>query len=317
MIRAICLVFILGMCQVPVWAQQCPGPLRIVVGLSAGGAMDAVARMLAQTYTQKFGQTMIVENKVGATGNIAAQYVSKAQPDGCTLIIRGNEHNVNPLIFPSAGYEAKNFDPVARVVSGPALLLVNASLPFNTVAELVAYAKANPGKLSYGTSGNGSANHVAMELFLKAARIQMVHVPYKGSSAALVDLVSGSVPVAVGSVSAALPFINSGKLRALAVTGPTRWPSLPNVPTMNEAGHPAAGMVYWMGILAPAGTPLAVRKKFNQSFRVILGEASIRERLHVDGWNAISESVDDFGRFLQHDERISRKLMNDLQVKIE
>jgi tripartite-type tricarboxylate transporter receptor subunit TctC len=317
MIRIVFIFCMLFVCPVSAWAQQCSSPIRMIVGLSAGGGLDAVARMLAQRFAERFGETMIVENKVGATGNIAAQFVAKAPHDGCTLIIRGNEHNVNPLIYSSAGYEAKDFDPVIRVLRGPAVLLAGTNQPFKTLADMVRYAKANPGKLSYGTSGIGSANHVAMELFVQAAKIDVVHVPYKGAAPALADTAGGTVPLSMGSIAAAQAFITSGKLIALAVTGPHRWPTLPDVPTLVDAGYPSAVMENWNGIFTPAGTPLPIREKLNREFRLILEEPAIRERLLVQGFEPVGGNIDDLRRFMQEDERASRELMQALKLKVD
>jgi tripartite-type tricarboxylate transporter receptor subunit TctC len=289
----------------------------MIVGLSPGGGLDAVARMLAQRFTDRFGELMIVENKVGATGNIAAQHVAKALHDGCTLIIRGNEHNVNPLIYANAGYKATDFDPIIRVLKGPAVLLASTNQPFKTLSEMVQYAKANPGKLSYGTSGIGSANHVAMELFVQAARIDVVHVPYKGAAPALSDTAAGTISLSMGSIATGQPFINASKVIALAVTGPNRWPTLPNVPTLVEAGYPDAIMENWNGILSPAGTPLAVREKLNRELRVILEEPAVRERLLAQGFEPVGGSIEDLSRFMQEDERVSRELMQRLKLKID
>ena len=317
MIRVACIFCMMLIFPVSAWAQQCSGPIRMIVGLSAGGGLDAVARMLAQRFTEKFGETMIVENKVGATGNIAAQFVAKAPHDGCTLIIRGNEHNVNPLIYSSAGYEGKDFDPVIRVLRGPAVLLASTNQPFKTLADMVRYAKANPGKLSYGTSGIGSANHVAMELFVQAAKIDVVHVPYKGAAPALADTAGGTIPLSMGSIAAAHAFITSGKVIALAVTGPKRWPTLPDVPTLVEAGYPSAVMENWNGIFTPAGTPLPLREKLNREFRQILEEPAIGERLLIQGFEPVGGNIEDLSRFMQEDERVSRKLMQALKLKVD
>jgi tripartite-type tricarboxylate transporter receptor subunit TctC len=316
-IRIVFLVSMLLFAQPPAQAQDCAGPLGLFVGLSAGGGLDIMARLLAQRLTAKFGRSAIVENKAGAGGNIGAAYVAKAPPDGCTLLATGNNHTINPMIYPKSGYEIREFVPVIRTVEGTSVLVVNPLQSLKNLAALVDYAKANPGKLSYSSAGIGFPNHVAMELFLKAARIDLVHVPYKGSAPALTDTIAGFVPVSISSAAAALRYITSGKLRALAVSAPRRWPTLPAVPNMAEAGFRDATSVTWLGIVAPAATPLAVRTKLNREFRAILEEPEIRERLRVQGYETVGGSIQDFDRFLQEDERVTRKLMNELKLKVE
>lgn len=317
MLRTLLIAGALAVWQVPAFAQDCAGPVKLVAGLAAGGGMDGVARMMAQGVTARFNRPMIVENKVGASGNIAAEVVARSPRDGCTIIIRGNEHNVNPLIYSRAGYEPADFAPIVRLVSGPGVLVASANAPFKNIAGMIDYAKAHPGKLSYGSSGIGSANHVFAEMFLLAAKLDVVHVPYKGASLAMADTIAGTVPLSLGSIASALPYIQSGKVIPLAVTGPQRWPTLPNVPTLAEAGHPEATMVYYMGLLAPAGTPPAAIDKLNQQFRAVLDEPAVKEKLQTFGYDAVGGTPQDFDAFLQEDLRMSRKLMQELKIKVE
>jgi tripartite-type tricarboxylate transporter receptor subunit TctC len=298
-------------------AQECSGPIKMVVGLAAGGGLDIIARLFAQRIAARFNQPMIVENKVGAAANIAAEYVARAPADGCTLTIRDNSHNVNPLIYTRAGYETKDFAPVVELTTGSGVIVVGATQPFNTLAGMVEYAKANPGKLSYGSSGIGSGNHLFAEIFLRAAKIDVVHVPYKGAALAMADTAGGQVQLSLGSIASAQPYIDSGKVIAVAVTGPKRWPTLPNVPSFSEAGYPDATMVYWNGILAPTGTPPAVINKLNQEFRAVLEEAPVKERLLALGYEPAGGSPEDFARFLEQDERTIRKLVQELKLKVE
>jgi len=302
--------------SLPALAQDC-NPLRIVVGLAPGGGADTIARALAQRLSARHGTTAIVENKTGAGGNIAADYVARAPKDGCTLLLRGSEHHVNAVIYSRPGYELKDFAPIAQVVNGPTIIVAHPAQPFKTLPALVSYAKANPGKLSYGATAAGSGSHVPMELFLRVAGIRIVHIPYKGGALSLADTTAGLLPVANSSVSVALPLIQSGKLVPLAVASRTRWPTLPNVPTMAEAGYPDANLVYWMGLLAPAGTPEPVQDKLNQQVRAILEEPAVRERLLAQGYEAAPGARQEFVRFLRNDEQVSRKLMQELKLKVE
>lgn len=298
-------------------AQQCTGPLKIVVGLAAGGGTDNVARTIAQRYTARFGQMVIVENRVGASGNIATEYVARAPKDGCTLVLKGNEHFVNALVYSRPGYQPKDLVPVVHAVNGPVVLVANPSQPFDTLAGLVDYAKAHPGKLSYASSGVGSSTQVATELFTRAARVDIVHIPYKGAAPSLSDAAGGTIPLATVSVSAALPFVSSGRLRALAVSGNTRWPALPDVPTLAESGYAGATYWYWMGLLAPAGTPEPVRQKLNQQFRAVLEEPTVRERLQGLGYLAVGGSIAAFEKTLQADEQVERRLVQELDIRLD
>ena len=314
---AVTLLFAMILTQAAALAQECPGTQRLVVGLATGGGMDALARQLAQRVGVRFGRTIVVENRSGASGNIAAEFVARAHHDGCTLIIRGNEHNVNPLIYARAGYEPKDFVPVVRAISGPAVIFAATNQPFKTLSGLVEFARANPGKLSYGSSGVGGANHVVTEMFLKSAQIDVTHVPYKGGGPAVTDAAAGHIALVVTSYSSAEAFVIAGKLIPLAVTGPSRWKSLPDIPTVAESGFPEATYSYWMGIFAPTGTPLAVREKLNEEFRAVLDEAPVRDRLLQQGFLTAGGSVSDFESFLREDERISRRLMQHLRLKVE
>lgn len=309
----------LSVCSLPVAAQDCaPNPLRLVLGLSAGGGMDVLARMLSERMATRYGQTVLVENKVGASGNIAAEFVARAPRDGCTLLFTANHHNVNPMLYAKAGYDPQNdFVPVIRAVEGASVLVANPDRPFKNLKQLVDYARAQPGKLSYASSGIGLPNHVAMEMFIRAARIDVVHVPYKGAAPAITDVIGGVVPLAMASTAAAQPYIASGKLVPLAVSGRSRWPTLPDVPTMAEAGYPEATNIIWLGILAPAGTPPAFRAKLNTQLNSILQEKAVRDRLFAQGFEPANEGVAEFETFLQEDLRVSRKIMQDLKLKVE
>jgi tripartite-type tricarboxylate transporter receptor subunit TctC len=299
------------------FAQECSGTMRIVLGQAAGGGADTVARLLAQRFSGKFGQTVIVENKSGAGGNIAAAFVARAPKDGCTLLLRGSDHHVNTMIYTKPGYELKEFVPVARVVYGPLIIVTHPQQPFKSLRAVVDHAKANPGKLSYAATAAGSGVHVPMELFLRVAGVQIVHVPYKGAALSLADVAGGVVPIGIGSVSAAQPLMQTGKLVPLAVLSHGRWPSLPDVQTMAEAGFPEANTPSWLGLFAPAGTPVATQEKLNREFSALLEETSAREQLLTQGWEAAPGTVAEFARFAQDDVRANRKLIDALQLKVE
>lgn len=317
MIRSIC--FTLALFSFSSWtsAQDCPGPMRLVVGLPPGGGADIMARSLSERVKAQTGRDVIVDNKPGAGGNIAASIVAKAPPDGCTLLLTGNWHNINALIYPQPGYQVTEFAPVIRPAELASVLVVNPQQPFKTVAELVEYAKANPGKLSYATAGVGSANHMAMELFLKSARIQMLHIPYKGSAPAVADLLGGTVPVGVLGAPSAQPSVASGRLRALVVTSTARLPGMPNVPTAVEAGYPDVKYMVWNGILAPAATPLPLREKLNAQFHAAFADEAVSAKMRTQGYELLNGNVAEFGRFLEEDFRVTQRLVQEIQLKAE
>ena len=317
MIRTIAAIATALMFHLPAMSQDCQGPVRMVLGFGVGGGLDGVVRLLAQKYTEKFGRNAIVDNKTGAGGNIAASFVAGTPADGCTLLFTANNHTLNPLMYARAGYEVKDFAPVVRVATGPLIVVAGQSQPFKTIAAMVDYAKANPGKLSYGSAGIGSVNHVVMELFLKESGLNIVHIPYKGGALAMADTAAGTVPLTISSVAAALPFIQTDKVTALSTSGTSRWPSLPRVPSMPEAGYPKAAMTAWIGLFAPAATPLAVREKINQDFRALLLDQQVTERLQTLGYQAGANSPQELDAFVREDVQVNRVLAEVLKLKVD
>jgi tripartite-type tricarboxylate transporter receptor subunit TctC len=311
-----CLLALLWLGQLPAWAQECQAQ-RIVVLAAAGGGADALARVVAQRLTARFNRTVLVENRGGAGGNVAAEYVSRAPKDGCTLLLTGNNFTLNPHVYAHAGYETKDFVPVHHGGDASLLLVAGAGQPFKTLQEMVAYARANPGKLTYGTSGIGGPPHLAMELLLKSAGIKMVHAPYKGGGPAMTDTMSGVVPMSIGSVAASAAFVASGRVVPLAVTGPRRWPTLPDVPSMVEAGFPGAVLLAWTGFLAPAGTPLEILHRYNREIDAVIQEPEVREKFLQIGYEPAPGTVEEFAKFLANDEVVNRKLAQDLKLKVD
>src|SRR5438034_5972010 len=232
-------------------------PVRLVVPFPAGGTTDLLARAAAQKLSEAWGQQVIVDNRPGAAGNIGAELVAKAAPDGYTLLMGTvGTHAINASLYAKMPYDhVKDFAPVILVAGVPNVLVVNPSLPVHSVQELIAYAKANPGKLNFASSGSGTSIHLSGELFKVMTGVQMTHVPYKGSAPALQDLLGGQVQLMFDNLPPSLPQIKAGRLRALAVTSATRAPALPDVPTVAEAGLPGFEASSWFGVLAPAGTP--------------------------------------------------------------
>jgi tripartite-type tricarboxylate transporter receptor subunit TctC len=249
-------------------ADQWPTrPVKLVVPFAAGGTTDILARVVAAKVSEEFGQQFIVENKTGAGGNIAAEFVAKAEPDGYTFVVgTPGTHAINQFVFKNINYDqARDIAPVIIIARVPNLCSVTNSLPVKSVAELIAYAKAKPGELFYGTPGLGSTAHVSTELFKSMTGVEMTHVPYKGSAPALTDLIAGRVQLMIDNLPAAQPFAESNSIRPLAVSSAKRWSGLPDLPTIAEAGVPGYEAASWFTIGAPAKTPKEIIEKLNAS----------------------------------------------------
>ena len=267
-------------------AQAYPDkPVTLIVGFPPGGGVDIVARQLAETLSDSLGQRVVVENRAGAAGNIAMEYVARAKPDGYTLLM-GNLGmlTANPVLYPKLSFDAsKDFAPVARVVVTPLLAAVPVSLPAQNVQQLIAMAKAKPNEMSFGSGGNGNINHLAGELLKLQTGTQIKHVPYKGSAQALTDLMGGHIQLVIDGFNVVQPSVASGKARAIAVTGDTRSPAMPDVPTMKEVGLGDLVIYGWQGVLAPAGTPPTIIEKLTQEVARALANPALKARLSGQG----------------------------------
>jgi len=254
--------------------------VKIVVPFAPGGSTDALARLLAQRLTAAWGQTVIVENKPGAGATLGADYVAKATPDGYTVLMGAAHHTIAQNVYKSLPYHfGRDLAPVSMIAMIPNVVVVNAKVPANTIQELIALAKKEPGKLNYGSAGAGTAHHLLGESFNLKAGTQIVHIPYKGSSPAVADLVSGQVQIMFDTVSSALPQINAGKTKALAVTTAKRSSALPDVPTLNETVLPGFDFGTWFGILAPAATPPDIIAKMSNEIIKIVQMPEVRKQL--------------------------------------
>ena len=294
-------VALLLVAALPSIAQTFPAkPLRLVVPFPPGGPLDVVGRLIAQQLGERWGQNVVVENKPGAGGNIGADFVAKSAPDGYTVVMGAlSTHAVNPSLYSKMPYDAqKDFAPITRVAITPNVLVVNPALPVNSVKELIAYAKAHPGKLSFGSGSTGSAGHLAGELFKVDAGIDMVHIPYKGAAPATQALLAGDTQLMFDNLANAMAQVKAGKLRALAVTTAERSKLAPDLPTMAEAGVAGFDISTWFGLFAPAGTPPAIIGKWNADVVRILDSPEMRERLAAQGAEAAPDSPDDFARFV-------------------
>jgi tripartite-type tricarboxylate transporter receptor subunit TctC len=266
------------------------------VPFPAGGTTDILARAVAQKLSETWGQQVIVDNRPGAGGNIGSELVAKAPPDGYTLLMGTvGTHAINPSLYAKMPYDhVKDFVPVILVAGVPNVLVVNPSLPINSVQELIAYGKANPNKLNFASSGNGTSIHLSGELFRTMTGVQMTHVPYKGSSPALTDLIGGQVQLMFDNLPSSLQFIKAGKLRALAVTSLARSQALPDLPTLAESGLPGFEASSWFGVLAPAGTPADIVAKLNGAVAAWLASPAAKEQLAAQGAIAAGGSPDAF-----------------------
>jgi tripartite-type tricarboxylate transporter receptor subunit TctC len=274
-------------------------PLRIVVGFPPGGNSDFVARAVGRGLGELWGQQVIVDNRPGAGGNVAAEIVAKAPPDGHTLLLGVFAHAVNPSLYAKLPFDAlRDFAPVILCASSANILVVHPSLPVKTVRELIALAKAKPGAITYASAGNGTASHLAGELLKMRAGIDIVHVPYRGTGLAHTDLMGGRVTMFFAAMAGTLPSVHAGRLRALGVTTIKRWPGAPNVPTMVEAGMPGFEVNSWSGLLAPAGTPKEIVVRLNTEVARILRSPETAERLYSFGAEAIDNTPEEFAAYI-------------------
>ena len=282
-----------------VQAQEWPNrAITLIVSYPPGGTADLMARTVATPLGKFLGTAVVVENKPGASGQIAAAYVAKASADGYTLMLDASSYSVNPSLFPKLPYDPnKDFKTLAVLAQYPNVLLVNPSFPAKSVKELVALAKAKPNGIAYASSGNGSAQHLAGALFEVKAEVEMQHIPYKGGGPALNDVIGGQVPVFFGSVASTKQYVDSGKLNALAVTGKKRASSMPSVPTMTEAGVPGYEVYEWNGIFAPAATPAPILIKISDAIAKVMQSAEVRDKvlsLGGDPFGGNAEAADKF-----------------------
>ncbi len=287
-------------------AQTYPSrPVRIVVPLSPGGFADVPARMLLPRLSAALGRQVFVENKAGAGGTIGANEVAKAAPDGHTVLAVATPHVISAHLYRTLPYDSlKDFSPIALFGSGPYALVVNQQrLPVASVRELIAAAKASPGKIDYASSGNGSAQHLVSALFTAMAGVQLNHVPYKGSGPAMQDLLGGQVPMQFAGIPNVLSAVKSGKLRMLAVTTPKRWSELPDVPTVAEAGVPGYEATLWLGLAAPAGTPAEIVNRLHAETAKALQDPELQKSFRSAGVEATAMGSQEFGAFMrtEHD----------------
>ena len=282
-------------------AQAFPSkPIRFIVPFAAGGTSDTVTRLIGKELTEIWKVPVVVDNRPGAGGNVGSEMVAHSAPDGYTILMGTvATHGINASLYAKMPYDpVKDFEPVSLVASTPSVLMVHPSVPVKSVADLVSYAKANPGKLNYGSSGNGSSHHLAGQMFTSMAGVNMVHVPYKGTAAAITDLLAGQIQLTFDTLPSAMPHVKAGKLKPLAVTSAQRYPALPNLPTVADT-LPGYEIGSWYGVLAPAGTPREVVKKLSDDIAAVVRRPDMQEKLLAQGAKPVGGTSEQFAAHIQ------------------
>src|SRR6202049_618266 len=297
-------------------AEYPTGPISLIVPFAPGGSSDTVARIIANEVGKELGQPIIILNRSGAGGNIGFEMAARAQGDGYTLLMVSSPLAVNVSLYQKVGYDPlKDFSPISLVAMQPNLLVVNPELPVKTLAELIAYAKANPGKLNFGSSGIGTSQHLAGELFKRGAGVDIVHVPYRGN--AMVDLVAGRLQMMFEALPVSLSYAQSGRLRALAITVGERSKMLPDVPTVSEAGLPGFVSRGWLGVAAPAKTPKPIIEKLNVAIRKALETPSVADRLTELGLQVKPTSPSEFATFIDQEITDYRSIITSAKITLD
>ena len=300
--------------QTPAWPQR---PVRIVVPNQAGGAADLFPRAISEMLSARLGQSVVIENKPGAAGNIAAEYVFNAEPDGYTLMSAPPPPlSINVSLYPKLNHDPARFVPITVLSAVPNVLMVHPSLPVNNVQEFMAYVRANPDKLSFASQGSGSTAHLTGELFKLKTGLKMVHVPYKGDAPAISDLLAGHVQVMFGNIAAGTLHAKAGKLKVLATTGPKRLASLPDLPTMNEV-VPGLVAVAWFAMVAPPRTPPAITQKLSATIAEILRTPEIQKRFADVGAEAIGNSPEEMAAWMREDTERWRQVIRAGNIKVD
>ena len=298
--QAACLAALLFLVCNTTSAEYPERPVRLIVPFAPGGGADLTSRLISQRLPDLLGRQVVVENRAGGASNIGSEAVARAAPDGYTLLLGSLSTSVNASLFPKLSFNVlKDFEPVSLLATVPLMVVVHPSFPVQSIADLIAAARARPGALNYASGGLGSANHVAGELFKSMAGVQITHVPYKGGGPALADLLGGHVGLLISTVTSTHDLVKSGRLRALATTGAKRSIVAPELPTVAEAGLPGYAVEAWYGVLAPAGTPRAIVERLSGDLARILQSAEGREALRAQGAEAVGNTPEEFARYLR------------------
>ncbi len=298
--QAACLAALLFLVCNATSAEYPERPVRLIVPFAPGGGADLTSRLISQRLPDLLGRQVVVENRAGGASNIGSEAVARAAPDGYTLLLGSLSTSVNASLFPKLSFNVlKDFEPVSLLATVPLMVVVHPSFPVQSIADLIAAARARPGALNYASGGLGSANHVAGELFKSMAGVQITHVPYKGGGPALADLLGGHVGLLISTVTSTHDLVKSGRLRALATTGAKRSIVAPELPTVAEAGLPGYAVEAWYGVLAPAGTPRAIVERLSGDLARILQSAEGRDALRAQGAEAVGNTPEEFARYLR------------------
>lgn len=294
-------------------------PIRIVVPSAPGDGSDLIARAIGQKLTEAWGQPVVVDNRLGAGGRIGSEVAAKAAPDGYTWIMaNAGSHGINQAIYTNLPFDVeRDFAPITQIMRAPNVLVVSPSVGVDTIQQFIALLKKNPGKFSYGSGGNGSSAHMSAELFKMMAGVDLVHVPYKGATPALTDLIAGQIAMFLGNLPPAIPFIHNGQVKALAVTSLKRSPQLPNVPTLDEAGLTGFETIAWFGLLAPAGTPKDIIEKTRAEIARIVALPDIRERIVALGGEPVANRPEEFAAIIHNDVVKWKKVAAAAHVKVD
>jgi tripartite-type tricarboxylate transporter receptor subunit TctC len=304
----------------PAWAQAYPSrPITLVVPYPPGGGVDAMARIVAEKLSTALGQQVIVDNRGGAGGNIGTRAVAKSAPDGYTLLLgHTGSISINPTLYTNAGYDPrKDFAPIGLIAAMPVALLAHPSFPGKTVADVIAFARKDPGKLNVGTSAIGTGGYLSAELFKSTAGLDLTIVPYKGTGQVMNDLLGGHVPIAFGVLPPALGNIQAGTLRAISVLGPTRFSLLPDVPTATESGLPGFDAVLHYGLLAPAGTPKPIVDRLNTELRVLVESPDVQARIRTEGGDKLASTPEQYVADIDREATKWGTLIHKLNLKVE
>ena len=314
------LTMMLGIATLNAHAQTYPAkPVRFIVPFPPGGPTDIMGRLAAQRLTEAWGVQVVADNRAGAGGNIGSELCAKSPPDGYTLCMMTVAQSISPSIYPKLGFDPlRDFAPVTLMATLPSLLMVHPSLPVKNVKELVALAKAKPATLTYASTGNGTSPHMLMEMFKwMAGGINLVHVPYKGASPAMIDQISGQIDVAFSTAIAALPFVQQGKVRAIAVSTKDRFAPLPDLPTVEQGGIKGYDGSSWQGVVMPANTPRDMIAKANAELVIMLKSPDMKEKILLQGGIAIGNSPDDFAAYMKSEIDKWAKVAKAANVRVE
>ena len=313
------LMLVLSAAAAAVHAQAYPAkPVRFIIPFPPGGPTDIMGRLAAQRLSEAWGVQVVADNRAGAGGNIGAEMCAKSPPDGYTICMMTVAQSISPAIYPKLGFDPlKDFAPVTLMATLPSLLMVHPSLPVKNVSELVALAKAKPAILTYASTGNGTSPHMLMEMFKWMAGVSLVHVPYKGASPAMIDQISGQIDVAFSTAIAALPFVQQGKVRAIAVSTKDRFPPLPDLPTLDQGGVKGFDGSSWQGVVMPANTPRDMIARTNAELAKMLKAPDMKERILLQGGIASGNSPEEFAAFIRSETEKWAKVAKAAQVRLE